>query len=78
MIAPSSRFFEFRAEDTRFAGQKAIFIGSQDEFTDVDEAQALAVRLGAELRIFKGFDHHFLKSRRALAEAALPVIAPEL
>ena len=31
-----------------------------------------------ELRVFEGQDHHFLKSRRALGEAALPVVAPEV
>jgi alpha/beta superfamily hydrolase len=55
-----------------------IFIGDQDEFCDVDEARALADELGADLRVFEGFDHHFLKSRRAMAKAALPVIAPEV
>jgi hypothetical protein len=45
---------------------------------DVDEARALAGRLGAELRVFEGFDHHFLRSRRALAEAALPFVVPDV
>ena len=62
----------------RFAGPTTIFVGDQDEFCDVDEARALADELGAELRVFEGFDHHFMKSRRAMAEAALPVIAPEV
>ena len=44
----------------------------------MDEARALADELGADLRVFEGFDHHFLKSRRAMAEAALPVIVPEV
>jgi len=56
----------------------SIFIGDRDEYCDVDEARALADELGADLRVFVGFDHHFLKSRRAVAEAALPVIAPEV
>jgi alpha/beta superfamily hydrolase len=77
LIAPSSRFFAFGADPPGFGGKKTIFIGSQDEYCDLDEARALARELGADLRIFDGFDHHFLKSRRALAEAALPVIAPE-
>ncbi len=55
-----------------------LFVGDRDEFCDVDEARALADELGADLRVFEGFDHHFMKSRRAMAEAALPVIVPEV
>ena len=44
----------------------------------LDEARALADELGADLRVFEGEGHHFLKSRRAMAEAALPVIVPEV
>jgi alpha/beta superfamily hydrolase len=76
LVAPSVRFFEFRDDAFVFAGDKTVFIGDQDEFCDVSEAQELAARLGAKLRIFEGFDHHFMKSRRAMAEAALPVLAP--
>jgi uncharacterized protein len=78
LVAPSVRFFDFGDEGVRFAGFKAIFVGSEDEFMDPDEARALAARIGASLRIFEGFDHHFLRSRRALAEAALPFLAPEV
>jgi alpha/beta superfamily hydrolase len=78
LVAPSVRFFEFRDEDVRFAGPKTIFVGTEDEFIDVDEARALAGRIGAELRVFDGFDHHFLRSRRTLAEAALPVLVPDV
>jgi alpha/beta superfamily hydrolase len=77
LVSPSVRFFDFRDEDVRFRGTKAIFIGSEDEFIDVAEARGLASRLGADLRVFEGFDHHFLRSRRALAEAALPFLVPE-
>jgi alpha/beta superfamily hydrolase len=77
LVAPSVRFFDFKDDDARFAGPKAIFVGTEDEFMDVDEARALAERLGADLRVFDGFDHHFLRSRRALAEAALPFLVPE-
>jgi alpha/beta superfamily hydrolase len=77
MIAPSTRFFDFGDEVMAFAGLRTIFLGDQDEFCDVDEGRALAAKLGASIRIFEGFDHHFTKSRRTVAEAALPVIAPE-
>jgi alpha/beta superfamily hydrolase len=77
LIAPSSRFFTYETDVPTFAGKKTIFIGSDDEYCDLEEARALARELGADLRVFDGFDHHFLKSRRALAEAALPVIVPE-
>ncbi len=77
LVAPSVRFFEFGQDAFVFQGPRAIFLGDRDEFCDVDEGRALAQRLGADLRIFEGFDHHFTKSRRAMAEAALPVLAPE-
>jgi uncharacterized protein len=77
LVAPSSRFFSFGGDLPRFAGHTTIFIGTDDPFCDVDEARALAGDLGAELRVFPGFDHHFMKSRRAMAEAAVPVVAPE-
>jgi uncharacterized protein len=81
LLAPSVRFFGY--EDSAgvgrgtFSGKKTIFIGDRDEYCDVDEARSLADDLGADLRVFEGFDHHFLKGRRAVAEAALPVVAPE-
>jgi len=78
LLAPSARFFSSWDDALSFAGPKTIFLGDRDEFADVDEGRALAARLGAELRIFEGFDHQFMKSRRAMAEAALPVIAPEV
>ena len=77
LVAPSIRFFSFEREATRFDGHKTIFIGTEDPFCDVGEAQRLAADLGAELKVFDGFDHHFMKSRRAMAKAALPVVAPE-
>ena len=77
LIAPSTRFFESWDDAFRFAGPTTIFLGDQDEFCDVDEGRALAAKLGAELRVFEGYEHYFKKSRRAMAEAALPVIAPE-
>jgi alpha/beta superfamily hydrolase len=76
LVAPSVRFFEFREDAFAFAGEKALFIGDEDEFCDVSEARELAERLGAKLRVFEGFDHHFMKSRRAMAEAAVSVLAP--
>jgi alpha/beta superfamily hydrolase len=84
LLAPSTRFFAFHELHERargFAGHATpttIFIGDRDEFCDVDEARALASELDADLRVFEGFDHHFLKSRRAMAEAALPILAPEV
>ena len=76
LVAPSVRFFEFREDAFVFAGDKTIFIGDKDEFCDVSEATELAARLGAKLKVFEGFDHHFMKSRRFMAEAALPVLVP--
>jgi alpha/beta superfamily hydrolase len=78
LLAPSARFFQAWDDALGFAGPRAIFLGDKDEMCDVDEGRALAALLGAELRIFEGFDHHFMKSRRAMAEAALHFIAPEV
>jgi len=78
LLAPSVRFFDYGQPDVTFHGLTTIFVGDQDELLDVAEARDLAAKLGATLRVFEGFDHHFLKSRRAMAEAALPVLAPEL
>ena len=77
MIAPSTRFFDF-PEAMAFAGPRTIFLGDRDELCDVGEGRALAGQLGATFRLFEGFDHHFTKSRRAVAEAAVPVVAPEV
>jgi len=77
LIAPSTRFFERWDDALRFGGPTTIFLGDEDEFCDLDEGRALAARLGAHLRVFEGYEHYFKKSRRAMAEAALPVIAPE-
>jgi alpha/beta superfamily hydrolase len=80
LLAPSVRLFGFRdpAMGHALRGRTTIFIGDGDAYGDLDEARALADQLGADLRVFEGFDHHFLRSRRAVAEAALPVIAPEV
>jgi alpha/beta superfamily hydrolase len=77
LVAPSTRFFGFRDESLGFRGPIAIVIGDEDEFCDVDESRALADKLGASLQVLAGFDHHFLKSRRTMAEAVLPLVAPE-
>lgn len=78
LVAPSVRFFEFREDAFRFTGKKVVFLGDQDEYSDVEEGRALAARLEADFRLFEGFDHHFMKSRRAMGEAAVGVLAPEV
>jgi len=78
LISPSARLFDLSSAVGRVSAITTIFIGERDELCDVDDARELAREIGAELRVFEGHDHHFLKSRRALAEAALPVIAPEV
>src|ERR1019366_1250342 len=77
LIAPSTRFFDLWDDALRFVGPTTIFLGDEDEFCDIDEGRALPAKLGAELRVFEGYEHYFKKSRRAMAEAALAVIAPE-
>jgi alpha/beta superfamily hydrolase len=78
LVAPAVRIFHFVKEDgTAFQGRLAIFVGDQDEFCDVSEAEDLARELGARLTVFPDADHYFLKSRRKLAEEVVPVVAPE-
>jgi hypothetical protein len=77
LIAPSTRFFTFDARDgAMFHDRVKIFIGDKDEFCDVEEARALARVLGADLEVLEGFDHHFTKSRRAMADRVLPFLIP--
>ncbi len=78
LIAPAVRVFHFVKEDGgTFQGRLSIFVGDDDDFCDVTEAEELAKELGAKLTVFPGADHYFLKSRRKLAEAVVPVAAPE-
>jgi alpha/beta superfamily hydrolase len=78
LVAPAVRIFHFVKEDGgAFQGRLSIFVGDDDEFCDVAEAEELARDLGAKLTVFPGADHYFLKSRRKLAEAVVPVAAPE-
>jgi alpha/beta superfamily hydrolase len=79
LVAPAVRVFHFVKEDgASFQGRIAMFVGDDDEFCDVSEAEELANDLGARLTVFPGADHYFLKSRRKLAEAVVPAIAPEV
>jgi hypothetical protein len=79
LVAPAVRIFHFVKEDgATFQGRLSIFVGDDDEFCDVEEAEELASALGARLTVFPGADHYFLKSRRKLAEAVVPVAAPEI
>jgi uncharacterized protein len=78
LLAPSVRFASRNGTPLPRPPSSTIFVGDKDEFCDVEEARALADELGSDLRVFEGFDHHFLQSRRAMAEAALPVIVPEV
>ena len=75
LVAPAVRIFKFVREDAQpFHGRLAIYVGDQDEFCDVSEAQALATSLGASLTVFPGNDHFFLAGRRKLAEAVVPFL----
>lgn len=79
LVAPAVRIFQFVKEDgIAFQGRLSIFLGDQDEFCDVAEAEELSKSLGASLKIFPGADHYFMKSRRKMAEEIVPVLAPEL
>jgi alpha/beta superfamily hydrolase len=78
LIAPAVRIFDFVREDAaHLGGRIALYVGDRDEFCDVAEARDLAAVLGASLQVFEGSDHFFLSSRRRLAEAVGPFLAPE-
>lgn len=70
LIAPSTRFFDFPT-DIRKGGELGILIGDEDEFCTVNEARELAQKLDARIKILPGQNHHFLKSRREMANEAL-------
>ena len=75
LVAPAVRVFKFVIEDARgVAAPIAIFVGDDDEFCDVSEAEELATTIGAALTVLPGSDHYFLKSRRRLAELVLPAL----
>jgi alpha/beta superfamily hydrolase len=79
LIAPSPHLFALLGgAASATEARTTVFVGDRDELCDLAEVRSFAKELGAELRVFQGYDHHFLKSRRALADAALPVIAPEV
>ena len=78
LIAPAVRIFDFVREDAANLGGKiALYLGDRDEFCDVAEARDLANALGASLQVFEGCDHFFMASRRKLADAVVPFLAPE-
>ncbi len=78
LVAPAVRIFDFVEEDASSSGSLLhIYVGDNDDFCDVDEAKALAAKIGASLDVFPESDHYFLRSRRKLAEQVAPFMAPE-
>jgi alpha/beta superfamily hydrolase len=77
LLAAPTAHFAFPAPPPGRGLRTTVFIGDRDELSPLESARSIGVAIGAEVRVFEGYDHHFLKSRRALAQAALPVIAPE-
>jgi uncharacterized protein len=79
LVAPAVRIFDFVREDAAKlgSGRIAVYVGDRDEFCSVAEAEALVAELGATLQVFPGSDHFFLTSRRQLAEAVVPFLAPD-
>jgi len=75
LVAPAVRIFQFVREDAAaFQGRLAIYVGDNDEFCDVAEAEALSTNLGARLTVLPGNDHYFLAGRRRLADAVVPFL----
>ena len=79
LVAPSARFFDASGTTVRASpGRRRSSSATRTSSATSTRRAPSRRRLGAELRVFEGFDHHFMKSRRAMAEAALPIIAPEV
>jgi alpha/beta superfamily hydrolase len=79
LIAPNHHVF--RADEPElasFTGKKQIFVGSEDQFCTVPEAEAIARALHAPIAVIEGADHFFVRFRRELAGLVVPFIAPEL
>ncbi len=75
LIAPAVRIFEFVEVDAKAVRAPiAIFVGDDDEFCDVSEAEVLARTIGASLEVLPQSDHYFLRSRRKLAEKVVPAL----
>jgi alpha/beta superfamily hydrolase len=78
LVAPAVRIFDFVREDaTQLGVPIAVYLGDNDEFCSVREAEELTATLGATLQVFPGSDHFFISSRRKLALAVAPFLAPE-
>jgi alpha/beta superfamily hydrolase len=77
LIAPAVRVFQFVKEDAaNVSAPIAIFVGDDDEFCDVAEAEELARTIGATLEVLPNSDHYFIRSRRKLAELVVPALFP--
>lgn len=75
LIAPAVRIFELVEVGAKTVRAPiAIFVGDDDEFCDVAEAEALARAIGASLEVLPQSDHYFLRSRRKLAEKVVPAL----
>jgi alpha/beta superfamily hydrolase len=79
LIAPAVRLFAFVQDDAAtLPASIAIFVGDDDEFCDVAEAEELARALGASLEVLPESDHYFIRSRRKLAERVVPSLLGRL
>lgn len=75
LIAPAVRVFAFVKEDaSNVTAPITIFVGDNDEFCDVAEAETLAKTIGATLEVLPESDHYFLRSRRKLAVRVVPAL----
>jgi uncharacterized protein len=78
LVAPAVRIFDFVDAEKLGTVRIAVYVGDRDEFCSVAEAEALVAELGATLQVFPGSDHFFLTSRRKLALAVVPFLAPDV
>lgn len=74
LVAPAARIFEYPMPALPRELPIEIVVGDRDQFVEIDDARALAQRLGARITVLEGADHYFVKQRRAVADAIVPFL----
>jgi uncharacterized protein len=77
LVAPATRIFSYPGLAPGRELPMHIVVGDHDQFVGVDDARALATRLGASITVMKGADHYFVSQRRAVADAIGPFMIGE-
>lgn len=79
-IAPpvhSDRAPELPAPERLLPARRRFIIGDRDQFCTVDEIEAYAAAIGAEVEVLRGSDHFFYFREDRVAEAVVEALTPE-